>query len=197
MRSRTLIDLLEYIADPLKYEWSVQGLGMLRTYVSETERLHIWHEDIRDEKASPIHDHPWSFRSEVLWGTVRQTRFRYKHGINTREWNMQSIFCGTGGGLEGEAIAVDLEEQPWETYFAGQAYQQQSNEVHWSRPSNNCVTLITREYHANRDIAHVFWPRGEEWGSAEPRAATRAEILHITRGVLCEYQEKAKRFDVV
>lgn len=190
---RTLIDLIDYITDPLKYEWSVQGLGMLRTYVSETERLHIWHEDIRDPKASPIHDHPWSFKSEVLWGTVRQTRFEYRHRKGfTQEWNMQPIHCGEGGGLKGESILVDLEEQPFEAYSSGQVYQQLANEIHWSRPSNNCVTLITRQYGEDRDTAHVFWPKDEEWGSAEPRPATRAEILHVTRSVLYKYQEGAE-----
>ena len=179
---RTLIDVIDYIVHPLKYEWTVQGLGMLRTYISATERLHIWHSDIRDPKASPVHDHPWNFRSEVLWGSIEQSRFeyRYRNGVS-EDWNMQPIFCGAGGGLQGRPTLVDMVELPHETYHKGDAYQQNADEIHWSRPADNTVTLVTRHYHENRDIAHVFWPRGEEWGSAEPRPATRAEILHVTR----------------
>ncbi len=56
-------DLLE---EPHGLEWSVHGLGMMRTYITDHVRLHIWHTDLVVPGVSGVHSHPWDFRSTVV-----------------------------------------------------------------------------------------------------------------------------------
>src|SRR5258708_2352757 len=64
-------------------EWSVQGFGMLRTYLDEqhTYRLNIWTDELASPGVSLIHDHPWHFHSWILAGKL--TNEIFKEGLGT------------------------------------------------------------------------------------------------------------------
>lgn len=62
-------------ADGRRNDWSTQGLGMLRLYLSREVRLHVWHSAFRVPSVSDIHDHPWDFRSDIVCGSVRNVRY--------------------------------------------------------------------------------------------------------------------------
>ena len=183
--------IINILTQPLEHEWSVQGLGMMRTYLNETQRLHIWHSSLIVPDVTELHDHPWNFESEVLFGCVRQMRF--EDNDSGRKFMKQRILCGVGGGPVGEAVVdpelVQIFSAGIETYYAGVTYKQKAHEIHRSFPSNNTVTIVTRDFLEDRDHAHVYYPEGGTFGSAEPRPASRAEILFITRSVLHAYQE--------
>lgn len=203
-------DIMNILTRPLDREWSVQGLGMMRTYLSDTKRLHIWHRDLVTVGATELHDHPWDFSSYVVFGLVRQIRYGLADDLDymvdlyrnhgalltpnldaapDTSYTKQQILCGEGGGIIGEPAEVKLSEGPIETYSEGRVYEQEAHEIHKSFPLNNTVTIIARSYLEDNDHAHVYVPKGAEFVSAEPRPATRAEILYITRGVLHAYQE--------
>lgn len=169
---------------PWPFEWTLQGLGMLRTYLGSdrTFRLHVWDDRyVADPTPSELHTHPWDMESLVIAGQVHNTRF--KRELIPREENLnymeQTIFCGTGGGLEGEPSPCQLVEQPVELYAPGETYFQRSTEIHLSSPLRGTVTLVQRQFGLDVDHASVFWPIGEEWVTAEPRDATSDEILEI------------------
>jgi hypothetical protein len=44
----TQASVLQILANPFDYKWTIQGFGMLRTYLDSehSERLHIWDPDI-------------------------------------------------------------------------------------------------------------------------------------------------------
>lgn len=185
-------DIINILTRPLDHEWSVQGLGMMRTYLNETQRLHIWHSSLATLGATPLHNHPWDFTSEIIFGEVLQHRVVMvddDSSIRAMPYRKTPILCGEGGGISGEAESVRLVAQPMEIYGVGETYHQNAEEIHSSYPANNTVTIITREFKEDRDHADVFVPSGAEFVSAEPRPATRAEILYITRSVLHAYQE--------
>ena len=195
-------DIINILTRPLEHEWSVQGLGFMRTYVPmgdayapDAQRLHIWHQSLAIHGATPLHTHPWNFCSEVHFGEVRQHRAVIirdeDSSINGMRYTQQKILCGEGGGIVDESKSVRLAAKPMEVYSAGQTYHQQADEIHYSYPANNTVTLITREFLVDKDHAYVFVPMGAEFVSAHPRPATRAEILYITREVLHAYQEQS------
>lgn len=48
---------------------------MLRLYLSEAERLHVWTRAGRVARVSDVHDHPWHFTSVVVSGRVRNVRY--------------------------------------------------------------------------------------------------------------------------
>jgi hypothetical protein len=191
---KTLAEAILRHADA--FEWSIQGLGMLRTYIDaeKTLRLHVWSREHAVPGVSQMHTHPWHMKSHVLAGVVMQYRYTlegteaevpdrevtYRMGL----YNRQSLKCGVGGHLEEAPDKVWLRQGDFEQYNAGEAYTQRADEIHVSNPLSGTVTLLDRKVPegANPDLAYVFWPANEEWVSAEPRPATdeeRDEIIGV------------------
>lgn len=170
----------DILAHPFDRDWSIQGLGMLRTYLDDerVERLHIWDTDQAVGDVSTIHDHPWDFTSRVVRGRIRNQRFVAHGNGSAPEFFMAQIVCGEGGGLIGEPWRARICSEGVESYSTGEGYSMEAPELHESFPDRGAVTVITRKFHADKDIATVCWRTGE-WVSAEPRPATRAEIEHF------------------
>lgn len=187
-------DIISILTRPLEHEWSVQGLGFMRTYLSETERLHLWHSSLKIHGATELHDHPWNFTSTVILGCVNQSR--YEHNDSGSIWMKQRILCGVGGGPVGESLKspeqVSLFSPALESFYTGATYTQKADEIHKSFPLNDTVTVVTREFMEDADHANVYYRVGGEFVSAHPRPASRAEVLFITRSVLNTYQETAQ-----
>lgn len=175
--------------------WTLQGLGMLRTYLGDDKsvRMHVWDDRyIADPTPSELHTHPWSMYSYVVAGEVRNTRYTipspayeihdekvYLFSERNAEFMKQTIFCGTGGGLCGSPDFAILQREDEERYTEGQVYKQRPDEIHKSNPLRGTVTLVTRGFGEDVDHADVYWPSGEEWITAEPRPATAVEIASI------------------
>lgn len=181
--------LIDILTNPFNYEWSVQGLGMMRTYLNNEQRLHIWHNALRIPDASQVHDHPWHFTSKILLGKMYQYRYIRDDAFGT-PWQEQEIICGEHGGMVGDPTIIKLRKSEREVYTEGDVYQQKAHELHASFPIDNTVTVITREYLEDLEHARVYFPLDLEFVSAEPRPASRAEVLFITREVFRTYQEK-------
>lgn len=165
------------------YEWSLQGFGMLRLYLTKETRLHVWSDSHTVPNVSDIHDHPWNFRSTVVAGELRNYRFTPVERGASR-FLTRRILCGPGGCVMGEPAYVNLYEGVREIYFEGDDYYQGASEIHRSEPIDGTVTIITRAFLDDSDHANVFWRPGEEWVSAEPRPATPEEIKAITGNAL-------------
>lgn len=169
-------------------EWSLQGFGMLRLYLSPTLRLHVWSQEHVVQNVSTIHDHPWDFSSFVLSGRVDNRRLQeVPHGKPTHF--KRTIKCGPGGHAMPDETKVCLVADPLEIVRAGEAYGQLAAELHCSQPSHGAVSIIERLRPAGRDpdLATVCYPLGTEWVSAEPRPATRAEVFEITDAALSRW----------
>jgi hypothetical protein len=169
------------------YSWSLQGLGMLRLYLSDEVRLHVWHGGFSFPRASTMHTHPWDFRSLVIAGHMQN--FRWVADREGDWFNSATILCGEGGCMMSEPKKVRLIGGPMEHYLEGQQYIEKAEEIHESFPFNGTVTLVERFFKPDRDHAKVFWPIDHNWGSAEPRPATREEVEQITNHSLrCWFQ---------
>jgi hypothetical protein len=179
---------------PHEREWSLQGLGMLRTYLDpeKTVRLHVWTEAGANEGVSELHTHPWDFSSVVIAGEVLNQRFARKGevpasapaNIGAQKWQQQTIRCGEGGGLEGDPEEILLFALKAEHYPSGTRYRQSACEIHRSKPADGTVSIITRTFGADTEHAYVYFPVGQEWVSAEPRAATFDEVGRICKNAL-------------
>lgn len=184
---RTVLKSLvkKILEQPYDQEWSVQGLGMMRLYLDDNRRLHIWDDRLKVENVSVMHTHPWNFRSYVVAGVVNNERFVTPivdpHVADTgcKVYHRQSIFCGVGGGLEGSPDEVLLGSAGVETYTERETYHELAHEIHVSNPDRGTITSIKREPLADADHAYVYWEEGE-WVSAEPRSATKEEIKFVT-----------------
>lgn len=179
------------IENPYSHQWSVQGFGMLRTYLDPDKRwrLSIWHSALAVPNVSIIHDHPWDFLSLVLAGEFYNTRYT-EDVLNSAATHMvQRIRTGEGGGPDGPATSVALVAGPKEVYGPGALYCQWAEEVHASGYVDGTVTLNDRTRRPDPDHALVFWPFGQEWVDAEPRPATTKEIIIATTAARKRFSE--------
>jgi hypothetical protein len=171
------------------YDWSIQGLGMLRLHLSEGVRLHVWDGRFATTDGdSTIHAHPWDFHSFVVSGEVRQQRFT-EDPQGLYGFSRVTIRCGCGGGPVAAPEYASLIAHPEERYSAGECYTQEAHEIHESAPTDGTVTLVTRTFKTDTEHAFVYFT-GDEWRSAEPRAATREEVAAIVENALAKWITK-------
>lgn len=179
--------VLERLVDRHKYEWSLQGFGMLRTYFSKEVRMHIWNDQYRVPNVSDMHTHPWGFTSHIVKGNLVNMLFTRVEGVVVPNFVEGRIVCGTGGGLDkakmegtpirGVALAYAQSVEHRHIYVSGETYSQDADEIHRTVAARGTVTLVERRFvKEDQDRALVFWPIGQEWVPAEPRPATTEEI---------------------
>jgi hypothetical protein len=170
---------------PHGFHWQVQGLGMLRIYLEPATRLHVWDRALLVPGASPLHDHPWDFTSQVIAGRMVNHRFvRVVEPVSGvgEDWNCVQIKCGEGAHTIGDPTTVKLIRKEAESYGEGAFYTQTANEIHWSLPEDGTVTMCHRR--GSGDHANVFWRGKGPWVDAKPRTATRQEIKRVTQRAL-------------
>jgi hypothetical protein len=182
------------LMNPLSAQWTVQGFGMLRTYLPFTPnpkrfRLNVWNADLAVLGVSTIHDHPWDFTSWIINGAFRNIRFTEDH-FSGDPFKFMTIKCGEDGCAMSDPSMVRLRAFPTEHYVAGDIYHQAANEVHTSDYDQGTVTLNDRV--GDTEHARVFWadePKGY-WVDAKPRPATGGEVIRTTNLALQGWQDE-------
>lgn len=181
---KDLVKMILQKAD--QFRWSLQGFGMLRLYVGENHRVHVWDNSYAVPDVSELHTHPWDFKSLIVGGRIRNTIYEETdlHEGDGDCYSRQVIKCGPGGCLTGASMPVRLKQKSVQLYIEGDEYQQSAEEIHRSQPQPGTVTMITRTFKEDVDHAKVFWPKDKQWVSAEPRDATPDEVKKITQFAL-------------
>jgi hypothetical protein len=164
------------------YEWSLQGMGMLRLHLPGDWRLHVWDSRYRADGVSMVHDHlQWGLHSTVIAGRLVNRRYiEHRDGV---PFMFATLKPGYGCYFKHEPRAVTLRALPLNTYFSGEGYAQEPAEIHETDADDGTVTLMHKRP-TNDESARVFWEAGTEWGSAEPRKATEPEVRAITQYAL-------------
>lgn len=186
--------LEEAVKRPSERGWTLQGFGMLRAYLADDMRLHVWCPDLAVRGVSTIHDHPWRFSSFVVAGVVENFRYEIEGGGPLEDesprlsqgwmpYMVRRIKPGEGLQVLAEDAPVWIRRLGLERVRAGAWYFQEPDEVHESRPAPGTVTLIQRQ-RVGEDVARTFYPRGGSWVSGEPRRATDAEVVHACQGAI-------------
>jgi hypothetical protein len=107
---------------------------------------------------------------------VRAHSTRDHGGQAAESWLVKTIDCGVGqcnmGGLERPAWLVP---GSLERYGVGQDYQQTADEIHDSRPTKGCVTIVRRTKTPGFNQADVYWRDGP-FVNAEPTPATEDQV---------------------
>lgn len=167
------------------YDWTIQGFGMLRLYMSPEVRLHVWDPARAFPGVSTIHTHPWDFKSDILVGSLTDRLYVDWIGNGAAATHSrQQIACGAGACTTGEATNASLRVQHEITYCPGSGYSMRADEIHESFPARGCVSLITRRFKADTEHADVFFPLNTTWKSSEPRKATPDEIRSMCDNAL-------------
>lgn len=193
--------VLTTLESPHLREWTVQGFGMMRTYFGpdKTWRLNIYHPDLAVPNVSTVHNHPWSFHSWIMAGTLTNRQFHWTkhkpvhmapdyermHGARI----MTGIKSNVGGPGKG-GVAPQFEawviEHATRSMQAGEHYFMDSTAVHETQYTPFCVSLNRRVIAPGDTGEHadVFWPHDTKWVSAKPRLARTRETRFLTRGAL-------------
>lgn len=172
------------------YEWTIQGFGMLRTYVGSDRkfRVNIWDNRFAVPGVSMIHDHPWDFTSNIIVGSIVNIRYiEVACALRACEYSYAKIKCGPGGGMETCVSDLELHPLPLEYYDEGDTYRQRANEIHETKFMDGTVTLIERTFREDTEHARVFWRRDSNWVSAEPRVATSEEVIMFIDSALARF----------
>lgn len=160
-----------------KHQWSLQGFGMLRLYVRDFARIHIWHSQLRYPNVSMIHNHSWDLSSTVVIGRVVNTRYTPSARPEVgRLYHTQRRITGYQTVEIGPVQEQWLEQANAEIYDPGDTYAQKAHEIHRTDAQDGTVTVMERKEDTEGQ-ADIYWPYGSEWGTAKPRAATRDELL--------------------
>lgn len=171
------------------FSWSVQGFGMFRLYLSKDVRLHVWDDRFKVPNVTEWHDHPWDFDSTILCGTLKNEIASIKHDATCPNYLEGTITCGKAGSQHGEEIPVFLDISSVDVYHAGQKYWQRASTVHRTSYVNGTVTVCKRQFHLNTEEAHVYYPDGTNWVSAEPRTATELAVAAMREIALVRLKE--------
>lgn len=174
-----------------RFEWSIQGLGMLRTYLSREVRLHIWDSSAVVPAVSSIHDHPWDFESQIIAGRLVNRLYEVVENgrgarsglvaVGSSPTHMGAVIqCGAKACVVGEPKPHVLRVYDTALCISGGRYRQHAEELHESVPQEDgTITLVTRRFKKDTEHARVFWPVGTEWVDAKPRPATDEEVNRI------------------
>jgi hypothetical protein len=167
------------------FEWTVQGLGMLRLYLDAKRdwRLNVWHDSLANVGVSRMHDHPWAFESVTLCGEIANIRFTEipedQAGPGDLRMNHSRLHCSNVGELDGPTTIRHLRAGRTEYYQAGGRYRQEAAEIHLSHAVNGTVTLLRRHRLGDNEHASVYWPIGHEFGDARKAPPTADEITLV------------------
>lgn len=180
----------EILRDPLNREWTVQGFGMIRTYLGPPDnrkriRLNVWHSQLVFPGVSTIHNHPWDFTSVIIAGCFCNVRYAHDNENPNVTHEYAIIKTGIGGGMKTVRGSTALRAMKPELYKSGDTYSQKADEVHESFYVDGTVTLNERV--GDTEQAEVYWPVGEQWVDAMPRVATSVEVLGATSLALKEW----------
>ncbi len=196
----TPLQLLAYhvLTNALSFDWSVQGFGMLRLYIANVGRLHIWDEALQYPGVSKIHNHSWDLSSTVIVGQITNLRYRICDGpesthpdkfpdnLYAKPHSGKRMITGYQCNDVQQLPVTYLEPGAGECYYPGDTYSQKATEVHNTFYTDGTVTLMARKEDENGQ-ADIYWPLGTEWGTAKPRPATKAEIIRSVAKALAHF----------
>jgi hypothetical protein len=196
--NRSLLLVRQILERASVYEWSLQGFGMFRLYLSKATRLHVWDSRFAVPNVTTIHTHPWDFKSTVLCGEITDCTYDVVMPTSDKSPThcKQSIVCGPGGGMtpdspeEVRLIAVKQKRIKAEDSGGNGRYTLRANEVHDSVYTDGTITIIDRVFLPDTEHALVFYPFGQKWVSAEPRAATQHEVKAMAEVALSRIKQE-------
>lgn len=162
------------------YEWTVQGFGFIRTKITDVGRIHVWDSRLTVPLVSTVHTHPWPLHSTIISGELINQRFVIDESpekyLSSLQYIESDIKTGEGGGLTGEPREVRFTDTSLENYIPGDTYSQAPEEIHRTIAQDGTVTLLERPLGPPLEIAKVYWPKGTQWGSAEPKPIAGWEL---------------------
>jgi hypothetical protein len=192
--AKVTTNITKSMIDAGQGDWSLQGFGMLRLYLTREIRLHVWDSRFSWDTTT-LHTHPWDFTSVVLSGAITDRVMGEADETDPRLADLaqpyfkQQIVCGPGGGESGKPFPIGLWLLKEKVYHKGDSYQREAHQIHESIAKPGTVTLVERKFLKDTEHANVFYPTGQVWKSAEPRPASVGEVKSVCQLALSRWAE--------
>ena len=187
----TLLDILK---NPSNYEWEVQGLGMLRTYLNKDTRFQIWNKDLIVEDVTDIHTHPWDFVSLILQGKITNHIYKeYPEQVNDSKKYFRCLITTGEDAYVKEKSEVYLLKYEKNTYPSGIYYIHKKHDPHKIKFKDGTITVLSKFNKNDESEAYTYVKDGNEWVSAMPRPAKDYEIHDTIKKALELYNNENKR----
>jgi hypothetical protein len=137
-----LVPLVQLIlSNALAFEWSLQGMGMLRLHLPGNYRLHVWDSRYRTPNVSMVHDHlQWGLHSTIVAG--RLVNRRYVEADDGEPYNFTTLKPGYGCYFKHDPKPCSLKELEPDVYGPGESYSQAPAEIHETDAEDGTVTLM-------------------------------------------------------
>lgn len=148
------------VHDPIKERITLHGLGFIQVVLGGNQRLHVWHPDLpkrRCAEFSSIHDHRFSFTSQVLVGEQINVRYNVIDSTQVRNlcrapgmeyvaYEHSGARLPTGSRPWEPAMLLTLEEGIIERIKPGYMYQMDKYQLHRTQPGGDgrVATLMTK-----------------------------------------------------
>ncbi len=186
LRLRAITPLVKFVlSNAILFPWTVSGLGMMRTYITETMKIHVWHSSLLVENVTLHHNHPWAFESTVIAGKVMDSTFTLHDDVVEMGHIYREVTLDVGkpGGNnmidEGRHVWLVADEPT--TLNPGDSYKHKPEDIHFVNFVDGSVTLIDKHMGDVEDHAKVYVPTGEKWVDAKPRKATPSQAEYVAR----------------
>ena len=178
------------IDSPFETEWSLQGFGMLRHYLTEDKswRLHIWDDNYRVPGAAMTHNHLWNLESSVLSGALVNRKYRvstelwkeFRSSPTHQEMRVVAGLTVRSDRISKAVILVPEVSIPYVARTKQNVYRQGWNEVHCTDALNGTITIVHREpVDGAHDHACVYVEHDKELIGTAPRNAKTDEVITI------------------
>lgn len=168
--------VLAILENAEQYDWSVQGFGMLRLYIRNVGRLHIWDSKLRYPGVSMIHNHSWDLKSTVVSGGLQNTKYTTNKRRGAR-YDGKRLITGYHTSDVINLQPTRLAVMDLELFGPGECYEQLAAQIHQTDAKDGTVTIMERIEDVKDGQADVYWLQGTKWGTAKPRPATHNEIV--------------------
>lgn len=139
------------------------GTGFIQVYIKRGLRLHILHPDFpATRKDSNIHNHRFSFHSQILYGCLKNTIYGLRGGD---DHEVYEVYCGSKDA--GEFRVVDpvkvgvcsVQQLDSQILCAGMNYTCEIGQFHTSRASELTATLMKKLWEGHEN-SRVIVPTG-------------------------------------
>ena len=150
------------VHDPIKERITLHGLGFIQVILGGNQRLHVWHPDLPRRKCfehSSIHDHRFSFTSQVLVGEQINIIYRIADSTQISKQNQSRDRGMEYVSYRHEGLRLPSGSRPWEPSLllrveevqtqivpAGESYHMDMYRLHRTVPGGNgrVATLMTK-----------------------------------------------------
>lgn len=171
------------------------GTGFIQVYLKRNQRLHILHPEFPPTREdSGIHNHRFSFRSEILLGCLVNTTYGLRFGD---DHEVYEVYCGAKGSTEFKVVdpvltgtcTVDrLAVQP---LSSGDTYVCEVGEFHTSTSPTITATRMTKLWECH-DNSRVVVPKGTPMRSAFDDQPAEEKLWPVIEHVIDMIRESGR-----